>query len=273
MSYLGRGADFAEFGTAPVALDLYLDAYEGPAWAVKPFRNRSGWLTISEAQFHMSFTTWRRTLVVCLTDQGEVLSNAATEAVFDIPTSLPNEASECEPEEFEAHMDDLEVAFLREVKANNLNFLTDLSERIEARIAAYEVRCRKIEVGIADATRLLRAERRRSDLSSAEIHGIDARLSRLSEMTDTLGQGMRDRIRAMRAQGEDVEAEVMSAFSRPASLTHKCTARWRAVSRWGGAALALPIPKAAGWREDNFGSRMWYGPLGWGRRPYACEMG
>lgn len=33
---------FEGLGAAPIALDFYLDAFDGPAWAIKPFQQRSG---------------------------------------------------------------------------------------------------------------------------------------------------------------------------------------------------------------------------------------
>lgn len=270
MRHFGRAANLAKFGDAPVKLDLYLDAYEGPSWKIKPFRNRSGWLTVVEARLPMSFGTWRRTMVACVSDQGEVFASAQAQAVFDIPASLPMEVDDYEPDCLDAAMDDLQLAFMREADRNNLGFLADLNERIETKIAAYEVQCRKIENGIADAMRFLHAERRQLGVSEETLAGIDTKLARLSEMTDALGAGMRERIGAMRADSDIVEAEVMLALGQPGFIDRTTTVRWRAISRWGRGALDRPISQPIGWRDDNFGSRMSFGPLGWGSNPYAA---
>ena len=43
-------AAFDDFGALPVALDFYLDSYDGDPRILLPLRGRSGWLSVAEAR-------------------------------------------------------------------------------------------------------------------------------------------------------------------------------------------------------------------------------
>jgi len=234
-----RAADFEEFGTAPVAFDLYLDNFDGSLAAIKPFRDRCGWLMVAEAQFPMPFITWRRTLVVCVSDHGEVFAPSTAKCVFSIPTSLPRAADDYPPDTLDEAMDDLYRRFIRRTQRDNLAYLAEAQGHTQEKIAVFESECRAREVRIVAALRGLRAERRRADISPEARAEIDSKLMRLSALADDFGPWMRERIRDMRAEDDDLEQAVLDSLSRKGVLEHRYVVRWRARSARGCPPVRL----------------------------------
>lgn len=104
-----------EFGIFPVAVNIYLEGYDGPTWEVSPFRHRSGWLMMSEARMVMPFGTWRRPLVAAVSDQGEVYPPWIAARLLDMPMSLPKDAEYDPPDQLEEVMDGLYWDFLGQI--------------------------------------------------------------------------------------------------------------------------------------------------------------
>lgn len=195
MRRLRAGTGFEEFGAAPIALDFYLDAFDGPASAIKPFQQRSGWLMVTDARFPMPFIVWKRTLVACITDHGEVLSPGMANVVFSVPISLPRVLEDYPPDALDEMLTDLYRSFLKRTEQDNLDHLGEAQERTQVRVSMFESECRALENQIAQAMRGLRTGRRRNDVSRETQREIDAKLERYSAMADRLGPIMRDRMR------------------------------------------------------------------------------
>ncbi|PZU92794.1 MAG: hypothetical protein DI527_09035 [Chelatococcus sp.] len=264
MRRLRAGTSFEEFGAAPIALDFYLDAFDGPTWAIKPFQQRSGWLMVVEARFPMPFIIWKRTLIACITDHGEVFSAVMANVVFSMPTSLPRVLEDYTPDALDEVMGDLYRSFLKRTEQDNLDHLGEAQERTQVRVSMFESECRALENQIAQAIRGLRTARRQGDVSRETQQEIDAKLKRFSAMADTLGPIMRDRIRDMRSADDMLESAVMASFGRPGTLEHRYTVRWRAVSRRTAVTIKVPLYQEDSWSADSWKTRRLPSPVGWG---------
>lgn len=219
-----------DVGVDPVELYVDLEGYDGPARFVRPFRLRSGWLRVSEARFEMPFTTWRGTLIACVTDDGETLSPRLASRLFELPTSEPRVVCEHPPEELEAATDRLFADFLRRTDADNLLYLEEAVERGAMRLRRFEVRCAVFIAKLAGQIRALRAERRRPESTAEDRERIDARLRRLYEMWDQLEAETARRALAAREETADLEAEVFAALLRGhGEVEDRATIRWRAM--------------------------------------------
>ena len=264
MRRLRAGTSFEEFGAAPIALDFYLDTFDGPAWAIKPFQQRSGWLMVADARFPMPFIVWKRTLVACITDHGEVLSPGLANVVFSMPTSLPRVLEDYAPDALDEVMADRYKSFLKRTEQDNLDHLGEAQERTQVRVSMFESECRALENQIAQAVRGLRTARRRNDVSREAQQEIDAKLERYSAIADTLGPIMRDRVRDMRSADDMLERAVTASIGRPGTLEHRYTVRWRAVSRRTAVTIKVPLYQEDAWSADSWKARRLASPVGWG---------
>lgn len=241
-----------EFGVFPVAVNIYLGGYDGPAWNTAPFRHRSGWLMVSEARMVMPFGTWRRPLLAAISDHGEVYPPWIAARLLDMPMSLPRDA-ECEPpDQLEEVMDGLFWDFLGRMDRENLRFLEEEQERRDARIREFEDRCAAFVTKLWAAIRSLRAERRREGLSAARQIEIDARLKRLLEMPDELASGMRERIAEMRRETEALEEVVLSSLADHGEIEPLFVIHWTARSQRRGMAIQLPV-----FQEEPYSVEAW----------------
>jgi hypothetical protein len=232
-----------DIGDFPVELDFYLAAYDGPQWEMSPFRHRSGWLMLAEASVMTPFGERSAMLVAAVSDHGEMYHPHVAARLLDAPTSLPRDA-ECEPDsDLEEAMDAAFWDFLGTVDLESLRLLEDAQNAVDNRIAAFERECAAFETKLWTAIRLLRAERRSHALTEARRAEIEARLNRYLDMPGELALGMRQRVREMREETEELESAVMSSLGEPGELTQRCKLRWRARSgapRYGDIRLGAP---------------------------------
>jgi hypothetical protein len=217
-----------DIGDCPVELDFFIGAYEGPHWAMSPFRHRSGWLMLAEASVMTPFGERRAMLVAAVSDHGEMYPPHVAARLLDAPTSLPRDA-ECAPDcNLDEAMDAAFWDFLGTVGLETLALLEEAQGAVDVRIAAFERECAAFETRLWDAIRQLRAERRSFDLVEARRAEIEAKLARYLDMPGELAIGMRQRVREMRAETDALEESVMLSLGETGELDHRCTVRWRA---------------------------------------------
>ncbi len=145
-----------DFGLFPVAVDIYPQGYEGPAREAATFRHRSGWLMVSEARMVMPFGTWRRPLVACISDHGEVYPPSIAARLLAMPTSLPKDAEADPPELLDEMMDALYWDFLGAMDGENLRYLQDAEEHNEKKLRDFGERSFLVEEKFAVHMRELR---------------------------------------------------------------------------------------------------------------------
>jgi hypothetical protein len=241
-----------DFGTFPLAVDVYPEGYEGPAREVTPFRYRSGWLMVSEARMVMPFCTWRRTLVACVSDHGEVYSPSIAVRLLAMPTSLPKEAEAEPPDVLDEVRDALFWDFLGAMDQENLLYLQEAEERTEKTLRDFEWRCRLILQKVKSLMRQLRQERRDSRTRDERRVQIDAALVRLETLDSTFMVDMRDYISTLRAENDDLIDAIHSGLTDHGELEHLYTIRWTVRQHRRGMTLRLPV-----FQEEPFSVEAW----------------
>ena len=219
-----------DIGVFPVEIDFDLASYDGPQWEMSPFRHRLGWLMLAQASVMTPFGLRSATLVAAVSDHGEIFPPHVAARLLDVPTFVPKDA-ECEPDsDLDDAMDAAFWDFLGTVDLESLRLLEEAQGAVDARITTFERECAAFENKLWTAIRLLRAERRAQTLTGERMVEIDAQLNRYLDMPGELAFGMRQRVREMRAETEELESAVMFSLGEMGELTPRCTVRWRARS-------------------------------------------
>ena len=231
-----RGTSTIDFAAVlPVGLDVYPEGYPGRRSDVACFLHRSGWLVVHEARLEMSFTTWRRKILTCVSDHGEVYSQWTAGRLLSMPTSLPKDPDVPPPEELEEMADALWWDFLGWTDQMNLRALQEAEAARDERIHDIEYRCEAMIDRLEERLRTL-AQERRDPASSPErrrtIAGIAERLVAGSTELVTV---CRRRTLELRAETDALEEEVFEALEE-ATGDIECLA----VVRWQAKRTAKP---------------------------------
>jgi hypothetical protein len=241
-----------DFGLFPVAVDIYPQGYEGPVREAAPFRYRSGWLMVSEARTAMPFGTWRRPLVACISDHGEVYPPSIAARLLAMPTSLPKDAEVDPPEALEEVLDALYWDFLGAMDGENLRYLQEAEEHTEKKLRDFEVRCVFVEEKLAVHMRELRQERRRGEASPERRVQIDSTLARLEGIGDQFAVDMRNYMSILRGENEDLREAILSALTDHGEVEHLYTIHWTVRQNRRGITLRLPV-----FQEEPFNVEAW----------------
>jgi hypothetical protein len=241
-----------EFGTFPVAVDVYPEGYEGPAREAAPFRYRFGWLMVSEARMVMPFGTWRRPLVACISDHGEVYPPSIAARLLSMPSSLPKDAEIDPPEALEEVTDALYWDFLGAMDEENLRYLQDAEERTDKKLRDFEERSFLVEKKLAVYMREFRRERRRGETSQERRIQIDAILARLEGIGDQFAVDMRTYMSTVRGENEELREAILSALTDHGEIEHLYTIHWTVRRNHWGMALRFPM-----FQEEPYSAEAW----------------
>jgi hypothetical protein len=241
-----------DFGTFPVAVDVYPQGYEGPAREAAAFRYRSGWLMASAARMTMPFCTWRRTLLACVSDHGEIYPPNVAARLLAMPMSLPKDAEDDPPEVLEELTDALYWDFLGAMDEENLLYLYEAEEQSEKKLQDFEQRSLLVERKLASHLRQFRQERRREETSLERRAQIDATLARLEMVESQFAAAMRNHLSTIRAENDGLREVIYSALGDHGELEHLYTIRWSARQNRRAKSVRLPV-----FQEEPFSAEAW----------------
>lgn len=219
----------------PIGLDVYLDGYPGRHADVACFQHRAGWLVVHEAQLEMSFTTWRRKILTCVSDHGEVYSQWTAGRLLSMPTSYPKDPEVPPPEELEEMVDALWWDFLGWTDRMNLRALHEAETARDERIRDIEYRCEAMIERVEDRLRVLARERRDPATSPERRHAIAGVVERLEDSSTELVTVCRRRSHELRGETDALENEVFEALEQTMGDL-ECLA----VVRWQAKRLSKP---------------------------------
>lgn len=225
--------DFA--AVLPVGLDVYPEGYPGRRSDVTCFLHRSGWLVVHEARLEMSFTTWRRKILTCISDHGEVYSQWTAGRLLSMPTSVPKDPDVPPPEELEEMADALWWDFLGWTDQMNLRALHEAEAVRDERIHDIEYRCEAMIDRVEDRLRELARERRDPATPAERRRTIAGLVERLEDSMSELVAVCRRRSLELRAETDALEDEVFDALEDEAADL-ECLA----VVRWQAKRLSKP---------------------------------
>ena len=207
---------------------------------------------VSEARMVMPFVTWRRPLIACVSDHGEVYPPTVAARLLAMPTSLPKDAEDVPPETLEEVTDALYWDFLGEMDGENLRYLQETEELTEKKLQDFEWRSLLVERKLALHIRELRRERRCADTYPKRRIEIDAILTRLKVIGDKFMVDVRSYISALRAENDELREVIYSALSDHGELEHLYTIHWTVRQNRQGMTFRLPV-----FQEEPFSAEAW----------------
>ena len=241
-----------EFGIFPVAVNLYLGGYDGPARETQPFRYRSGWVMVCEARMVMPFGTWRRPLVAAISDHGEVYSPSVAARLFEIPVSYPKCAESDPPEELAEIMDGLYWDFLGRVDSENLRMMQEEDERTDQKIHRLETRCAEVEAELWVAIRALRAEMRSAAVTAERRAQIEQKLALLLEYPELIARSLRVSIAMLRDEMDRLRDAILASQTEECEIETLFTVHWTARGHRRGMTIRFPM-----FQEENYSAEAW----------------
>lgn len=200
----------AEFGQAPICLELDLNSYDGPWTHVERFRARSGWLMVAEARLTSGQHEYETSVLVACDEWGEPVPTFMAPNLLACACSLPMPCADYPPDELEdlLHLEGLELK-RRWVRENNARLSRSYSHGIDE-IATLEGRAARdinaIETQIAD----LRRRRRLSGVPEGHRQFFDDAIVELEQAQDAIvSQTTADRA-AIRGRMEQAENDLIA---------------------------------------------------------------
>lgn len=215
----------------PIELDLYLQAYDGPAWELGALRHREGWLIVAEAHAMTHFGDRSETLVAAVTDCNETLSAFSTECLFRLPASMPRDPTMEPPPKLEEAFDRRYLEFLADVEDECEERIADAYRGVDTEIVAQEWEAeQEVERVLADIA-ALRAERRAFATSAMRRAEIDAALKHLPDAIEIIALLTKNRIGELRGSLDHLDDAQAEGLVDADGWDTLAVIRWRAVSR------------------------------------------
>lgn len=182
---------FAEFGPAPLCLELDLDSYDGPWQHVSRFRKASGWLMVAKATIQSEHDILTARLVAACDERENPVPAFQARHLTECDWLHPTYCDELPPELLDELICEEEGELIRRWHREKNAGLAEAFEAQEQRIAELEGR--------------VRSAIRRNDRRIAELHQRRRHPSATPDMRMALGEIARDL-----SEENDVLAEEMA---------------------------------------------------------------
>ncbi len=200
----------AEFGQAPVCLELDLNSYDGPWTHVERFRARSGWLMVADACLTSGQHEHETSVVVACDEWGEPVPSFMAPNLLACACSFPMPCSDYPPDELEELLRlegrELKRRWLRE---NNMH-LSRLHSHGTDEIAILEGRAARdvdsIDKQIAD----IRRRRRLSGVSESHRRFFDETIVELEQSQDAVVAQLTADRAVIRHRMEQAESDLIA---------------------------------------------------------------
>ncbi|TPK53815.1 MULTISPECIES: hypothetical protein [unclassified Mesorhizobium] len=219
-------SSYGEFASLPIACDLDLDSFSGPAWEVRSLRYRSGWLMVSRATMETSFSSWTAPLIACIDDDGESVSPWLTAKFFELGCSLPRDPEDSPPVELEWASEALYWDFLGACDLEHLSMFEQCEVDLDRAALRLEDRGRnsleEVDDYIGNLRRWLRVEPRDGEQKAR----VSAQIDLLERKQMDAQRWMLARVMKIREARDSFEAEVMDALCCHGEIEHLYTMHW-----------------------------------------------
>lgn len=230
-----------QVGVYPVSVEVFLDGYSGPRRHTYQFLWKSGWLRVSEVEVRTPLANWRKQLVACVTDHGQVIPSGVAARLFEMPVSAPKEVEHAPPDDVDEATDALYWDFLGCCDRMALAELDAANTKVEAYVSALEHRFERVARTAEDKIRAIR-KRLRAPNSVLDREASQASIERLSVMVDRIPAALRKRVLEAREPLNELERKVNDSLGAEGSLREVFTLYWTTKPRWRGRRLRrMPI--------------------------------
>jgi hypothetical protein len=242
----------------PIEVNVQLASHVGPSWEVASLRHREGWLIAAMASVSTPFGECSRLLIAAVDAHDDVLSPVLAHRLHRLAMSAPRDPEDAPPEELAAAIDALYWDFLGESDLQSLRQLEAEQAALDERVDEYVIECQLLQWRIRASLRNLRAEKIRLPPEAREHLVVHARIARLDQMLDELALGMRERVREMRAEIDELQDDVIASLKRHGEVETVAIIRWRDASTTGQSLnryIGKPYVASDFWRVSRFGER------------------
>lgn len=197
---------FAEFGPAPLCLELDFDSFDGPPHWVARFRRMSGWMLVAKATIQSEHDILTAKLVAACDEQENPIPAFKALNLLHCDWINPTHCDELPPDLLDQLICEQEGELVRRWHREKNAGLAEAFEAHEQRIAEFEGRVRSVvrrnERRIAD----VRRRRRHPDTTLVDRAQLGGIIRDLEQENDTLVEEMaatRTRLREEAARQEE----------------------------------------------------------------------
>ena len=219
---------FAEFGPAPLCLELDFDTFEGPPHWVARLRQKSGWLMIAEATIQSEHDILTDKLVVACDEQETPIPSFKAENLIHCGWINPTYCDELPPDILEDLICEEEGALIARWHREKNSALAEAFEEQEARIAELEGRAQFLiarnEAQIAE----LRQRRWHPDATPEMRRAMAEIIRELDQENDDLLAEMAAARAAIREQAAEIEENLWDRDELLIEVTPLHLVRWTA---------------------------------------------
>lgn len=238
---------FAEFGQAPLCLELDLDSYDGPWQHVARFRRGSGWLLVAECTIQSEHDILTARLVAACDEHEEPVPAFQAKHLTECDWINPTYCDELPPDILDDLICEEEGALIALWHREKNSALAEAFENHEARIAELEGRVQSMiarnEAQIAE----LRQRRRHPDATPEMRLAMRQIIDELDEENDRLIAEMAETRATIHEQAAEFEETLWAREDLLIEVTPLHLVRWTARSRAYADVPSRPKPYSTLW--------------------------
>ena len=242
---------FAEFGQAPLCLELDLDSYEGPWQHVSRFRHGTGWLMVAECSIQSEHDILTGKLIAACDEHENPIPAFQAMHLTECDWINLSYCDELPPECLDDKMCEEEGALIARWHREKNSALAEVFEDQETRVAELEGR---VQSEISRNERRigeLRQRRRHPDATPEIRRVIGEIISELDDENDELLAEMAKTRFAIREQAAELEEALWSREDLLIEITPLYVVRWAAKSAVYSDAPKRRKQYATDWRPAS----------------------
>lgn len=210
-------------------LDFHPNLYpfDGQVADIKTLTGSSGWLTVCKARIDTPNAIREEMVLACLTDDGESVSAATADRLFQVPSSLVDNGDLTPPTvQISKLKEELFEQFSDRVLAENENWLEQEEARLDAYAEDLELEIEAQIKEIEDVVKDLKKQRRTPGLALTEKLSLGKEIKRLEQQRDDLVLDKHVRRKEVRKQTEDMLDQIAEQLDQKPDITELFTIRW-----------------------------------------------
>lgn len=238
---------FAEFGQAPLCLELDLDSYEGPWQHVARFRRGSGWLMVAECTIQSEHDILTARLVAACDEREHPVPAFQAHHLTQCDWINPTYCDELPPDILDDLICEEEGALIARWHREKNSALAEAFENHEARIAELEGRVQSITARNEAQIAELRQRRRHHDATPEMRLAMRQIIDELDSENDELIAEMAETRATLREQAAEFEEALWAREDLLVEVTPLHIVRWTARTRAYTDVPARPKPYSTLW--------------------------
>jgi hypothetical protein len=219
---------FAEFGQAPLCLDIHLDTYEDSPTHVASFRGRSGWLRLARATLQSEHDLLQSDLIVACTDDGIPIPAWRARHLTQCHWSGMEPCMEHPPDLLDDLLAEEEGALYARWQRDMNGDLATLFEQSQIEIDALEsrvrARSRELERQVAD----LRRRRRMPGIDTDARIALGEVIAELEAENDLVLAQFTEQQARLRYEAQAAEEALWQRTDLLVEVEHSFTVQWTA---------------------------------------------